>query len=120
MTAAKPATKPIRQASKMASRFGFNHLCNNVILELKGHVIYFNINVCLTNSRIFIYKLKNTELYSLSDFKVHNDLAIAKAYLDGRFRAVPFISDEDSPEDFAPDDYRRNAPRFQGDNFSML
>ena len=22
-----------------------------------------------------------------------------------------------SPEDFAPDDYRRNAPRFQGDNF---
>ena len=24
-----------------------------------------------------------------------------------------------SPEDFAPDDYRRNAPRFQGDNFAM-
>ena len=23
-----------------------------------------------------------------------------------------------SPEDFAPDDYRRNAPRFQGDNFA--
>lgn len=23
-----------------------------------------------------------------------------------------------SPDDFAPDDYRRNAPRFQGDNFA--
>ena len=42
---------------------------------------------------------QSTELYSLSDFKVRNDLAIDKAYLDGRFRAVPFISDED---DFSP------------------
>ena len=38
---------------------------------------------------------QSTELYSLSDFKVRNDLAIDKAYLDGRFGAVPFISDED-------------------------
>jgi hypothetical protein len=30
---------------------------------------------------------------------VRNDLAIDKAYLDGRFGAVPFISDED---DFSP------------------
>jgi AAA15 family ATPase/GTPase len=42
---------------------------------------------------------QSTELYSLSDFKVRNDLAIDKAYLDGRFGAVPFISDED---DFSP------------------
>jgi uncharacterized protein len=42
---------------------------------------------------------QSTELYPLSDFKVRNDLAIDKAYLDGRFRAVPFISDED---DFSP------------------
>jgi hypothetical protein len=42
---------------------------------------------------------QSTELYSLSDFKVRNDLAIDKAYLDGRFGAVPFISDED---DFMP------------------
>jgi uncharacterized protein len=38
---------------------------------------------------------QSTELYSLSDFKVRNDLAIDKAYLDGRFGAVPFISGED-------------------------
>jgi hypothetical protein len=38
---------------------------------------------------------QSTELYPLSDFKVRNDLAIDKAYLDGRFGAVPFISDED-------------------------
>ena len=42
---------------------------------------------------------QSTELYPLSDFKVRNDLAIDKAYLDGRFGAVPFISDED---DFSP------------------
>jgi uncharacterized protein len=38
---------------------------------------------------------QSTELYSLGDFKVRNDLAIDKAYLDGRFGAVPFIADED-------------------------
>jgi uncharacterized protein len=37
----------------------------------------------------------STELYSLSDFKVRNDVAIDKAYLDGRFGAVPFLSDEE-------------------------
>ena len=42
---------------------------------------------------------QSTELYPLSDFKVRNDLAIDKAYLDGRFGAVPFISEED---DFMP------------------
>jgi AAA15 family ATPase/GTPase len=38
---------------------------------------------------------QSTELYSLSDFKVRNDLAIDKAYLDGRFGAVPFLPDEE-------------------------
>jgi uncharacterized protein len=38
---------------------------------------------------------QSTKLYPLSDFKVRNDLAIDRAYLDGRFRAVPFIPDDD-------------------------
>jgi uncharacterized protein len=39
---------------------------------------------------------QSTELYPLTDFHVRNDLAIDKAYLDGRFGAVPFIpSDEE-------------------------
>lgn len=45
---------------------------------------------------------QSTKLYALSDFKVRNDLAIDRAYLDGRFRAVPFIPDDDdliSPTD---------------------
>ena len=45
---------------------------------------------------------QSTQLYPLSDFKVRNDLAIDRAYLDGRFRAVPFIPDDDdliSPKD---------------------
>ncbi|MBD2437126.1 ATP/GTP-binding protein [Nostoc sp. FACHB-110] len=33
----------------------------------------------------------STELYPLTDFNVRNDLAIDKAYLDGRFGAVPFL-----------------------------
>jgi len=47
---------------------------------------------------------QSTELYSLSDFKVRNDLAIDKAYLDGRFGAVPFISDEDDSMPIGDDD----------------
>jgi uncharacterized protein len=34
---------------------------------------------------------QSTELYSLSDFKVRNDLAIDKAYLAGSFGAIPFL-----------------------------
>jgi uncharacterized protein len=37
----------------------------------------------------------STELYSLSDLKVRNDLAIDKAYLDGRFGAVPFLPNDE-------------------------
>ncbi len=35
----------------------------------------------------------STELYPLSDFRPRNDLAIDKAYLDGRFGAVPHLPD---------------------------
>lgn len=38
---------------------------------------------------------RSTELYPLTDFKVRNDLAIDRAYLDGRFGAVPFLPDDD-------------------------
>lgn len=37
----------------------------------------------------------STELYPLTDFKPRNDLAVDKAYLDGRFGAVPVLPDED-------------------------
>ena len=32
-----------------------------------------------------------TQLYSLADFKVRNDLRIDKGYLQGRFGAIPFL-----------------------------
>ncbi|MBW4518745.1 MAG: ATP-binding protein [Scytolyngbya sp. HA4215-MV1] len=39
---------------------------------------------------------QSTELYPLTDFHVRNDLAVDKAYLDGRFGAVPLLpSDEE-------------------------
>jgi hypothetical protein len=34
-----------------------------------------------------------TELYALSDFKEHNTIDIRKGYLNGRYGAVPFLSD---------------------------
>jgi uncharacterized protein len=37
-----------------------------------------------------------TNLYSLTDFKVRNDLRIRNGYLDGRFGAIPFLGDIDS------------------------
>ncbi len=37
----------------------------------------------------------STELYPLSDFKPRNDLAIDRAYLEGRFGAVPILPDEE-------------------------
>jgi uncharacterized protein len=39
----------------------------------------------------------STDLYPLTDFRPRNDLAIDKAYLDGRFGAVPII-----PQDLGP------------------
>ncbi len=38
----------------------------------------------------------STELYPLTDFKPRNDLAIDKAYLDGRFGAVPILPDTEN------------------------
>nr|MCM0589919.1 ATP-binding protein [Gloeotrichia echinulata DEX184] len=38
---------------------------------------------------------QSTELYPLTDFHIRNDLAIDKAYLDGRFGAVPFLPSEE-------------------------
>lgn len=43
----------------------------------------------------------STDLYPLSDFGVRNDLAIDKAYLDGRFKAVPFLPGEREMEELA-------------------
>lgn len=45
----------------------------------------------------FTQKRKNgsTELYPLSDFSPRNDLAIDKAYLDGRFGAIPILPNEE-------------------------
>ncbi len=36
-----------------------------------------------------------TRLYSMTDFKVRNDLEIRKGYLQGRFGAIPFLSNLD-------------------------
>ena len=45
-----------------------------------------------------------TRLYSLTDFKVRNDLEIRKHYLQGRFGAIPFVGDFDRlmPESDSP------------------
>lgn len=40
-------------------------------------------------------KQGGSHLYSLSEFKVRNDLKLGKGYLDGRFGAIPFCGDLD-------------------------
>ncbi|HEY6330918.1 MAG TPA: ATP-binding protein, partial [Blastocatellia bacterium] len=37
----------------------------------------------------------STDLYPLTDFRPRNDLALDKAYLDGRFGAVPIMPSDD-------------------------
>lgn len=46
----------------------------------------------------FAEKDKNggSHLYSLSEYKVRNDLKLGKGYLDGRFGAIPFLGDLES------------------------
>jgi AAA15 family ATPase/GTPase len=71
---------------------------NRVQLIFTSHDNTLQRNNLLRRDQIWFTQKRpdqSTELYSLSDFKVRNDLAIDKAYLDGRFGAVPFISDED-------------------------
>ena len=40
-------------------------------------------------------KTGGSHIYSLSEFKVRNDLKLGKGYLDGRFGAIPFFGDLD-------------------------
>jgi uncharacterized protein len=75
---------------------------NRTQLIFTSHDNTLQRNNLLRRDQIWFTKKRSdesTKLYPLSDFKVRNDLAIDKAYLDGRFGAVPFISDED---DFSP------------------
>lgn len=43
----------------------------------------------------------STDLYPLTDFGIRNDLSIEKAYLDGRFKAVPFLPSERELEELS-------------------
>jgi len=44
-------------------------------------------------------KLGGSHIYSLSEFKVRNDLKLDKGYLDGRFGAIPFLSNIENLHD---------------------
>ncbi|MCL6751348.1 AAA family ATPase [Nostoc sp. CCCryo 231-06] len=71
----------------------------NAQLILTSHDNTLQRNNLLRRDQIWFTQKRpdqSTELYPLTDFHVRNDLAIDKAYLDGRFGAVPFIpSDEE-------------------------
>jgi uncharacterized protein len=67
---------------------------NGAQLIFTSHDNTLQRNQLLRRDQIWFTEKKpdqSTDLYSLSDFKVRNDLAIDKAYLDGRFGAVPFL-----------------------------
>ncbi|AFZ27910.1 hypothetical protein Cylst_5935 [Cylindrospermum stagnale PCC 7417] len=71
----------------------------NAQLILTSHDNTLQRNNLLRRDQIWFTQKRpdhSTELYPLTDFHVRNDLAIDKAYLDGRFGAVPFLpSDEE-------------------------
>jgi uncharacterized protein len=67
---------------------------NGAQLIFTSHDNTLQRNQLLRRDEIWFTEKKpdqSTDLYSLADFKVRNDLAIDKAYLDGRFGAVPFL-----------------------------
>jgi hypothetical protein len=72
---------------------------NNAQLIFTSHDNTLQRNNLLRRDQIWFTQKRSdqsTELYPLTDFHVRNDLAIDKAYLDGRFGAVPFLpSDEE-------------------------
>jgi hypothetical protein len=81
-------------------------LFQNRITNPKGAQIIFNSHDntlqqdhLLRRDQIWFTRLRkdgSTELYPLSDFSARNDLAIDKAYLDGRFGAVPVLPEEET------------------------
>jgi len=69
--------------------------------EAKGQLIFTTHESCLLDQDIlrpdeiwFCQKdlMGATQLYSLSDFKVHNTIDIEKGYLAGRYGGIPFLS----------------------------
>ena len=70
---------------------------NHAQLIFTSHDNTLQRNNLLRRDQIWFTQKKpdhSTELYPLTDFKVRNDLAIDKAYLDGRFGAVPILPSE--------------------------
>jgi uncharacterized protein len=70
----------------------------NAQLILTSHDNTLQRNNLLRRDQIWFTQKRDdqsTELYPLTDFHVRNDLAIDKAYLDGRFGAVPFLPSEE-------------------------
>jgi AAA15 family ATPase/GTPase len=57
--------------------------------DLLDHSIFRQDEVWLAEKKVN----GATELYALSDFKEHNTIDIRKGYLNGRYGAVPFLSD---------------------------
>jgi AAA15 family ATPase/GTPase len=87
----------VKYIIKMFQNYKINPL--NAQLIFTSHDNTLQKNNLLRRDQIWFTQKRpdhSTELYPLTDFHVRNDLAIDKAYLDGRFGAVPFIpSDEE-------------------------
>lgn len=70
----------------------------NAQLILTSHDNTLQRNNLLRRDQIWFTQKRpdhSTELFPLTDFHVRNDLAIDKAYLDGRFGAIPFLPSEE-------------------------
>lgn len=72
------------------------------VISSKGQLIYTTHSTLLINQQELLRPDEiwltekidgNTRMYSINDFKLHNTINLENGYLDGRFGAVPQLSD---------------------------
>lgn len=69
--------------------------------ETNGQFIFTTHQTCLLNQdflrtdEVWMVEKKDggSHMYSLNDFKIHNTINIENGYLEGRYRAIPFIGE---------------------------
>lgn len=69
--------------------------------ETNGQLIFTTHQTCLLNQdflrtdEVWMVEKKDgsSHMYSLNDFKIHNTINIENGYMEGRYRAIPFIGE---------------------------
>lgn len=71
------------------------------VQETNGQLIFTTHQTCMLNQdfirtdEVWMVEKKNgsSHMYSLNDYKIHNTINIENGYMEGRYGAIPFISE---------------------------